>query len=409
MTLVRPNKLRLEVYRAKVVSDGNEMTARIDFLPDQVMRRAPVPAKLTDKWIYLDPALWDVMTEDVAGPCWQLPLLLHENAIGQALSSEDEPQLLEPDTIDSHECYRVQMRRPDGAATLWIDRETFVLRRIEFPTGLLREHLAQATGTPVDSAALVAELSAARFTDQIEPTVFQLAVPAEARVVKFFVSPTPFELLGRRVPDFRFADLEGNPVTSRAIERKVAVLTFGATLFPEHLRMLEGLRRKYSGDERVALLAACVEPRQTPNEKLLAACERVGAAVSLVRDPDNCFETMFKTRTIDARLPALFLIDAKGTVQFLELAGDPGKLATTLPGKIDKLLAGEDVYRAQLDQYEGFLHDLERKLDDEAARLVAAAEGKSVQTFELPASTVAPATGWRWRISSCRCPASTTR
>ena len=74
-----------------------------------------------------------------AGPLPQLMLLLGDEPLNALLHDAEEPVLAEPGQIEGRDCYRVEIKRPDGMAIFWIDQETFVLRRIVFPTDELRQ------------------------------------------------------------------------------------------------------------------------------------------------------------------------------------------------------------------------------------------------------------------------------
>jgi len=70
----------------------------------------------------------------------------------------------------------------------------------------------------------------------------------------------------------------------------------------------------------------------------------LGVNVPIARDPEQCLGKVFKTTGI----PAMFIIGPKGVVQDLESGYNPG-LAAAMSARLDKLLAGEDIYPERLE------------------------------------------------------------
>ena len=126
----RPNKLRMEVYQARVVCDGKKLHAAILDLPGQVVARE-APTELTMRSIYCDGVLAQAMISGgIAGPSPQLNLLLGGDPVKELLEKAQETVLEEPEGIAGRDCYRVRVERPEGTFVFWIDQQTRVLRRI---------------------------------------------------------------------------------------------------------------------------------------------------------------------------------------------------------------------------------------------------------------------------------------
>ena len=114
-------------------------------------------------------------------------LLLGDDPQKCAAPGADEPSAIEPGEIDGRDCYRVRSRGRTGRV-LWIDEETFVLRRLAAAADdLLRRHVE--TGGPVESLSLVAEFTGATLNGKVDPKLFGFALPKDAEAVKYFMPP----------------------------------------------------------------------------------------------------------------------------------------------------------------------------------------------------------------------------
>ena len=132
VTFVRPNKLRMEVYQAAVVCDGKTLHAAVLDLPGQVLERE-APANLTLQAVHADGILDATLRSGFAGPPPQMLFLLADDPLKVLLQDAEVTVLEEPAQIAERDCYRVQIKRPDGKAVFWIDRESYALRRVEYP------------------------------------------------------------------------------------------------------------------------------------------------------------------------------------------------------------------------------------------------------------------------------------
>jgi len=381
--LARPNKLRAQVYQVTLVSDGQQMHATIADLPDQVLAKK-TPEQLTLRSVYCDQVLASVMTEGFAGAAPQLLLLTEKDPLPLLLRDAEKPLLLEPGEIDGRRHYRVQLKRPDGTALFWIDQQTYILRRILFPTDELREMLTRQ-GT-VQNLSLAADFVDAGFNGKIDPRAFQFDLPKGAEVVKFFILPYPGQLLGKKVPEFKFVDLENKPVTPQSLSGKIAVLDFWATWCGpcrQSLPNLEKVYQQYKDNQKIAFLAVSVDQPQTENKALDDTFDELGVHIPIVRDQEQKTGPLFRSTGI----PTTFILDAKGIVQDFEVGGNPD-LATVLPQKLEKLLAGENIYEKGVAEYQSQLKKYEEMLE-RAAELEASGQPVSAEQ-EIPHAQVAP-------------------
>ncbi|MCS7303998.1 MAG: redoxin domain-containing protein [Thermoguttaceae bacterium] len=403
----RPNRLRMEVYQIKLVCDGKQLRAAIQDLHGQVLE-LPAPAELTLKDLQQDAILAEVLTGGIAGPPPQPLLLLEKNALPRILPQGVEAELIEPGDLGEHPCYRVQIRQPEGIQILWVDKKEFLLRRIEYPTQMLAAQFPQ--DAKPDEILLVADFHSATFQPPKDPKAFVFEVPPDAKLVKYFIPPDPrtlpdpVQLLNKQVPDFKFTDLSGKPVTPKDLAGKVVYLDFwGPQCAPcrQMLPQLEKVFQKYKENPQVVFLAVSVAPPTVENKQLEQIFGELKVTVPMVRDLEGQGSQLFMIPGI----PASFLIGKDGRVQDYQI-GLPPNLETELPAKIEKLLAGQDIYQQALAPFQ------ERVRQYEAA-LQRAMEGKPPegifqQQMEIPPAKIEPKsepTGFRlqplWKSQQC--------
>lgn len=368
VTFQRPNKLRMHLYQAIVVSDGEKMYATIGDLEGQVVS-TPAPETLTFESIYFDDILASILTEGVAGTSPQLALLLTDDAVDGMLTDSQGTTLLEPSGIDGHVCQRVEISRPDGKLVLWIDQQTYALRRIEFPTDAIRE--AIGTEEPVQELALWADLAGARFDTKLDAVAFQFEVPEGAQVAQHFDTrplmpkpPAPSKLLGQRVPDFKFVGLDGREVSRESLSGKVAVIDFWATWCQPCLESLPNLNQvyaKYRDREDIEFVAVSIDVRNVTDDQLQETFAGNDLQIPIARDPETVARDAFGVEGI----PNMFVLGPDGTVQDNEVGFNP-RLAAEMPHKLDKLLAGESIYEETLRDYQQRLAEYEEAMQQPA-------------------------------------------
>ena len=106
----------------------------------------------------------------------------------------------------------------------------------------------------------------------VDPQAFQFEVPADAEIVKFFIPPDPGQLLAKKVPDFKFVDLDGKADHSPIAGRKDR----GASIFGQpgalpcklSLPNLQKVYEKYKDNDKVAFLAVSVDEPQVDNKAI---------------------------------------------------------------------------------------------------------------------------------------------
>ena len=342
VTFARPNRLRLHCYQAIVVCDGKHMRATVADLPGQVLDVA-VLAELKRDDLYRDEILSGVLTQGLAGESIQLALLMLADPLQPILEGAEEPILLAPQKIDGEECQRVAINRLDGQVVFWID-ERHGLLRLDYPTDELKKQIAQHEQSPVTEVSLRADFKGAQLNERISNVAFEFAPPENAKLVKRFqVQPEPLhKLLGQKIGSFEFVDLEGNPVRRDSLSGKVVVIDFWATWCGWCFKGLPNLQQvydKYRDNDRVAILAVSTDEVDVGNNDLTAAFQKANLTIPIKRDVDQQSRSMFDVQG----LPTMFVLGADGTVQAIEVGYQP-QLAVELPRKIDRLLAGENLY-----------------------------------------------------------------
>ncbi len=385
VAFVRPNKLRLHIYQATVVCDGQQLWATIGDLPDQVLKaEAPEALDLAD--LYERPVLGDVLRGGIVGPSLQLGLLLDEDVLPQILEGAEPPRLLSPESVGGANCYRVLLKRPDGDLTFWIDQQTFVVRKVIFPTREYRKALEEGGRPKVERLHLAVEFEGARLNAGLDDTAFTYQPPKSARVVTEFdlaslVPPPvpPSKLLGQTAPDFSFAGLDGKLYTRANCAGRILVLDFWATdCLPcrEVMALLERVRAAHD-PQQVQFLSVSIDAANVPDSRLEQYCRDAGASLTIARDPQLAARDVFGVEAI----PALFVLDAQGVVQVSEVGLNPA-LDKVLARRLARLLAGESVHQEVLAEY--------RHRQEEYERAVARSRQAAV-AGEIPLGEIKPA------------------
>jgi thiol-disulfide isomerase/thioredoxin len=380
VTMVRPDKLFVEVYQALAICDGKQMRALIKDLRDQVLIK-DVASPLTMKGFYSDRVLNMVLSQGVAGDPPQVMLLLDENSAASLARQGKEPTLLEPAQIDGRDYDRVKLNRRDGVAVFWIDRQTHVLRRLEYPVDDLRRDLASRGH--VDHVVLTADFVGAQVNVPVDAKKFMFEVPAGTEQVKFFVQPHPAQLLSKKVPDFKLEGLDKKPISPADLVGKVVVVDFWATWCAPCKMSLPNVQKvyqKYKDNDRVAFLAVSVDQTDVKKEVLLDAMKEMAVTLPICRDTTGVLATVFKTPDI----PAMFIIGPDGIVQDYQRGYDEN-LASALPQKLDQVLSGKSIYEKGLREYQDEL----KKLDQAPVMPTDDPKAADTQVREIPKVEIA--------------------
>jgi thiol-disulfide isomerase/thioredoxin/outer membrane lipoprotein-sorting protein len=398
VTFARPNKLRMHFYRANLVCDGKDLRATIEDLPNQILS-VTAPPVLNTADVYGNDMLRNALTEGPASGSVQLALLLDEKPLVPVLEGATEVTLLSPEKIDDADCHRVRIQRKDGTLVFWIDRASYALRRIEYPIDEMQKYLAQQG--KVSDLSLIVEFKGARLDPQVDALAFKFDIPSGAEVVQDFQSvprpEPPSKLLGQKISEFAFTALDGQKVTRESLAGKIVVVDFWATWCRPCLESLPNLQRvyeQYKSNDKVAFLAVSIDQKpvtgvraqavsldtsESPtasDEEVAAAFKQANLSIPIVRDLAQFANLTFGVKQI----PNMFVIGADGTVQDHEIGANP-EIASELPGRLDKLLAGGSIHQDALRRYESRLRDYEAQFKPAAG----------TTADPLPNATLAPA------------------
>jgi thiol-disulfide isomerase/thioredoxin len=345
----RPNRLRMHAYRAIVVCDGQRLRATVGDLPNQVLDRE-APKDLTVPAVFSDPVLNVELTQGVVGAPLQLGLLLDKDALDSVLKDAKPPTLIEAQQVDDRPCYGVEIEQESGTLTFWIDQKSFVLRRIDFPAGPLRERFEQS-GAKVTGLTLSTEFKGAKLGPKIDDVAFEFELPSDAKLVeRFNVLPEPSPLLGQNIKDFAFESLRRKPVDRASLSGKVVVIDFWATWCGWCFKGLPNLQQvyeKYKDNEQVVFLAVSTDDPQVSNDQLTESFAAARLKLPIYRDLDRYSDGVFQV----SNLPTTVILGADGKVQAYE-TGYQANMAAELPVKLERLLAGKNLYEETIRAYE---------------------------------------------------------
>lgn len=215
----RPGRVHLRAYAAEVIIAQRRLNARLadpvtDNMDGQRLERAIARPAITLADIYSDPTLTHFATAGLGGPAPQLELLMSDEPLAGLFDDTTRLLLDPPKTIDGALCDLLRIKTDQLTYTLWVERETLLLRRVELPT--------EPTGLPADpqvaDVRLSIELTSAAFEVPSNES-WRLPADERAKVVAAFIPPPPplaSPHLGRRVPEFQLLDSNGQPVVSDA-------------------------------------------------------------------------------------------------------------------------------------------------------------------------------------------------
>jgi thiol-disulfide isomerase/thioredoxin len=380
VSLVRPNKVRIQCLDAMMVADGKKMRAAVSSVPQQVLE-LDAPAKLSIGNLFLGEAFDDSLSRGLGGFPIQLALLLDENSFEAVAPQGSAVSLLPSDTFDGHKCLRVKIETPDGGRVYWIDAKSYVLRLVELPTEMLRQQMEAAEG-PVKRVTVTLELLGARLNEPVPDLAFQFEIPSDAKLVKQLLRPPHpvSDLIGKTIGDFKFAGINSSPTTRQSTAGKVTVLEFwftGCGPCRETFPQLAKVREKYKDSDRVAILGVSVDRPEIDDAKLQEMAAAWGAGFPIARDTAGDFQTAFH----GLATPALFVIGPDGTVQYNEVGWNP-VLTKELPEEIDAILSGKSTWQEAKARGEQRLAEYERKAQEPPVPFAA--------VEDLPATKILP-------------------
>lgn len=176
VAFTRPDRVRIECYDARIVADGTTLLATVGGVPGQVLTE-PVKTPLTLDQIVADDQVRAALAEGDAGLPTQLALLLADDTIDLIRAdATSPPRITGIEPIDGRPCTRVDIDKPEGRLSLWIDREEHLLRRLSIPTDAYARQVSEESGT-VTGVSVVVDFADAAFAKPLPDTAFTLSIP----------------------------------------------------------------------------------------------------------------------------------------------------------------------------------------------------------------------------------------
>jgi outer membrane lipoprotein-sorting protein/peroxiredoxin len=353
----KPNKLRLECYNVKLVSDGQQVHGTIRD-KDGILEIA-APATLTQDTVVLDETMQAELSRGFGSNPLQLLLLFAPDALSVVLG--DQPATFVPDmNHNGQSCRRVKITTPAGDLVLWIDPTTYVVRRLDYPLTDLQKELSKQG--EIKKLEQYADFVGAELNPKFSEDTFKFEVPKGAQLVKRFLSvpaplkPTP--LLGKLSPQFEFKTVKGEKITADSLTDKVAVLVFWGSQFPPcgtALPLVQQVYDYYHDNPAVEFYAISVDEANIDQSTLDAAFKAWNVSLPIVRDPK---QDANKALGVDG-VPSVLVLGKKGLIEHHWPRLD-NTLPQALPNIINTLLAGESTHAATLRDYEQRLAEYQR-------------------------------------------------
>lgn len=355
VTLERPNHLRVHALDTTSVADGEKLRSIVQSLPGQILVR-DCPASVDIKTLAADQMLGAAMRGQLGVDMPQLMLLIGEDPAA-ALTRDCTPEQLSDSEFQGEKCWRISLAGPAGKSVLWIEKKSGLLVKYEFPLDEIRKQFPLAK--------LWAEFRGATTGEPINPVAFQVELPADVKLVKQFVTPPPAEphpLLAKPVDKFTFVALDGTAWGSESLANKVVVIDLWATWCGwcfEGLPLLDKVYQQYKDNDQVVFLAVSKDDLAVTNAAVEEAFKKHNLTVPIARDQEQVTDKLFQLEG----LPTTIVLGRDGTVQDYHIGYDP-KLAESLPAKLEKLLAGENLAQPELDAYELEKQQFEARLSE---------------------------------------------
>ena len=359
----RPNQLAMQAYQTSVKCDGQYLRAQVrdeqtNDLDGQILV-VEAPASWDLDSLFQDPVLRDAVVQGLGRHPLPLELLLAEQPLEAIFREETSRQLLDPLDLEGSPCFRVEAETGEGRFVFWVDRETYHLRRLNYPAEIF---VSQVPDPSVSEIQIVAEFDRAVVDGAIEPSRFELKTEMDTIAVsELRVPPRPLssDLLARNPGAFSFVEPNGKRLAHSSLRGNVVTLLW----FNDHplgrnaVQQLDAVRAEEKENEQFRFLAICTEPSSRATEELAAKIEDWGVDITWVRDLEACGRDVFQIPWA----PTLVVLDAAGDVQAFEVGFNPN-LGTDLPKLLERLAAGDDVaaeivaeYRNARSQYDDHL------------------------------------------------------
>lgn len=354
----RPNRLGIRAYRIKAGVHQDRWRMRIGDeedtpTPKQVVSRN-IPEKATLEWLNSDLVAGQYLSAGMGGFPPQIDLLLSLNPLKGLVDKSAIISLGGAELIGEASCYIVQIVQGQAEYRLWIDQDSFLVRRMEMPRTNLPPAMLQDSS--VKDISLWLDFEDCQADRPVDWTEWAVPEFAGQQLVSHFVlppPPLPTKMLGQKMPAIRLHDPAGKEIinTGAGTAEKIHVLLWmadhpasraSALQLAEVVRGLsENLR------ERVHVVAVWAEP----NPPRGATMNTIAAAWNLP------FSVAFDSQAIGRDVfsineaPTLIVLDSENRLQIHEERGNP-LLSKMLPSILQRLSSGENLALAIKDNVE---------------------------------------------------------
>ena len=392
VAFVRPDRMRIEAYDARIVADGGTLRAAVGGIPGQVLAEA-VKSPLALDQLFADRELAAALAEGEAGCPTQLPLLLADDTVELILGDATAPpRIVGHEEVDGHACVRVAVAKPDGTLELWIDRDTKLLRRMKVPTDAYAALLSRQSGA-VTGVSVVVDFVGASFTDAIPAEAFAFDVPAGAAEVPRLEPlrpPRPVSpRVGRRIEALPLADADGAPIDRAEVGGMPAVIEFffaGCEPCTRTMPQVATGISRFAAARRVAgrpaveirHLAVSVDEADVTAGDLRKQLAEYGGVGRLVRDVRAAAA---ETLGVE-EFPATVILAGDGTVADI-IVGEHNLIAADVAADLAAVVDGVDVATLVRDRQAARLREYRERLAK------AAGDGRGA-VEPLPEQVIAP-------------------
>jgi outer membrane lipoprotein-sorting protein len=195
----RPNKLFVAYADAvagaegrteyKIACNGEIVRSSANEVPLQI-HEAIAPITLTSDNFVPDPDLRrELLRFSIENIYPQIAMLLAEDLDRPIFPNDTQERLIDDAELDGRKCYRVRMVSPAGKRVLWIDKQDYLLRKMELPIDSQRKEIDPAEERSQLSVCLI--FQDVTLDADIQEDSFEMAIPEGGRRVRRFIAPPP--------------------------------------------------------------------------------------------------------------------------------------------------------------------------------------------------------------------------
>ncbi|GAB5402934.1 MAG: hypothetical protein Aurels2KO_11650 [Aureliella sp.] len=362
--------LGMRVYSASAGPSSD--AARWHFQCDNAQNNVPVvvsrkiPSRITAGWLLSDPWITENLSAGLVGFPLQLKLLLQPPEQGGASVSRiagtvlqvlaTQGKLRSPVSVDGHLCETVVASANGGTMAAWIDQETKLLRRVQFPRSALPQQML--SDSRISDIQLTIEFVAAEIDSRVDVSRYSPKFDPDSLYLTKHVAPPPsidLRALGRRTPAF-FLEAPSNRVVLQSSEKnrdgKILVLAWlanhpAAQVAAKQLRAVERRLQTEAPEvaQKVEFVSVWAEPSPPPGDSFSSLPDTWQLPGSLTIDRRAMGRDLFDVE----EAPTVVVLDSQNRVQARIERGNP-ILDQLMLDMLQRLATGEDIAASTLLQ-----------------------------------------------------------